>query len=71
MSFYAVLAVLLLIISGANLYLARRIWQFLAHFFPKLPFWPLVVVFAVLMLVLTLGFSRSMLPLSADKLKSF
>jgi len=63
MRFYAVLAILLLIIGGSNLYMARRVWQFLSHFFPKLPFWVLIVLFALLVLVLALGFSRSMLPL--------
>lgn len=65
MSFYFVLAAVLLILGGSNLYLARRFWQILTHFFPKLPFWIPVGVFAVLFLVLTLGFSRSMLPLPA------
>lgn len=66
MRFFAVLAIVLLIIGGSNLYLARRVWQFLVHFFPNLPLWPLIVLFALLMLVLTLGFSRSMLPLPAS-----
>lgn len=65
MSFYIAIAMILLIIGGSNLYLARRVWQFLAHFFPKLPFWTLIALFAMLVLVLTLGFSRSMLPLPA------
>lgn len=63
MSFYVVIAMILLIIGGSNLYLARRIWQFLTHFYPKLPFGILIGLFAVLVLVLTLGFTRSMLPL--------
>jgi len=58
-----VLAFILLILGGSNLYLARRFWQILTHFFPKLPFGVLIGLFAVLLLVLTLGFSRSMLPL--------
>lgn len=63
MSFYFVLTAVLLILGGSNLYLARRFWQILTHFFPKLPFGVLIGLFAVLLLVLTLGFSRSMLPL--------
>ena len=63
MSFYVIIAVALLVIGSTNLYLARRIWGFLTHFIPKLPFWPLVALFAALVLVLVLGFSRSMLPL--------
>ena len=65
MSLYIVIAIILLIIGGSNLYLARRIWQLLSHFYPKLPFGILICLFAVLVLVLILGFSRSMLPLPA------
>ena len=70
MSFNFILAAVLLILGGSHLYLARRFWQVLSYFFPKLPFGALIGLFAVLLLVLTLGFSRSMLPLSAS-LKHF
>ena len=63
MRFYLVTGIMLLLVGGSNLYLARRIYQFLSHCFPKLPFWVLIGLFVVLFLVLTLGFSRSMLPL--------
>ena len=59
------ITMVLLVVGGSNLYLARRFYQFLNHFFPNLPFWALICLFAVLVLVLTLGFSRSMLPLPA------
>ena len=48
MSFYFVLTAVLLILGGSNLYLARRFWQILTHFFPKLPFWIPLGVFVVL-----------------------
>lgn len=66
MRFFIPLAMMLLIVGGSNLYLARRIWQFLNHFFPKLPFGVLIGLFVILVLVLTLGFTRSMLPLPAS-----
>ena len=65
MRFSFVLAVILLILGGSHLYLARRFWHILSHFFPKLPFGVLIGLFAVLLLVLTMGFSRSMLSLPA------
>lgn len=58
-------AVFLLVIGGSNFYLARRVWQFLRHFFPNLPVSVLIGLFLLFVLVLTLGFSRSMLPLPA------
>lgn len=63
MNFTFVIIVALLVVGGSNLYLARRFYQFLNHFFPNLSFWALIGLFAVLVLVLTLGFTRSMLPL--------
>lgn len=63
MRFFAVLAMMLLIVGGSNLYLARRFYQFLHHYFPNLPFLVLIGLFVLLLLVLTLGFTRSMLPL--------
>lgn len=63
MRFFLVMGFMLLLVGGSNLYLARRIYQFLTHFFPNLPFWALIGLFVVLLLVLTLGFTRSMLPL--------
>lgn len=63
---FIVLATILLIVGGSNLYLARRIWQFATHFFPNLPFGALMGLFVVLVLVLTLGFTRSLLPLPAS-----
>ena len=65
MRFVIVIAMALLIVGGSNLYLARRLYQFLTHFFPNLPFVALIGLFAVLVLVLTLGFTRSLLPLPA------
>lgn len=63
MRFFIMIAMILLILGGTNLYLARRFWQLLSHFFPKLPFGVLIGLFVVLLLVLTMGFTRSMLPL--------
>ena len=60
------ITMVLLVVGGSNMYLARRFYQFLNHFFPNLSFWALIGLFAVLVLVLTLGFSRSMLPLPAS-----
>lgn len=60
------MAMVLLVVGGSNLYLARRIYQFLNHFFPSLPFAALIGLFLVLVLVLTLGFTRSLLPLPAS-----
>lgn len=60
-----VIAMLLVVVGGSNFYLAKRIHQFLRHFFPKLPVSVMIGLFFLLVLVLTLGFARSMLPLPA------
>ena len=49
MRFTFVLAAILLILGGSHLYLARRFWQILSQFFPKLPFGALIGLFAVLL----------------------
>ena len=63
MRFYVAITAILLILGGSSLYLARRFWQLLSHFFPKLPFGILIGISVLLLLVLMAGFSRSMLPL--------
>ena len=59
------LAVLFSVFGGASYYVAHRIHQGLVSFFPNLRFWPVLVVFLVLALVMILGFGQSMLPFSA------
>lgn len=58
-------AALLLVVCGSNFYLAKKFYQILSHFFPKLPFAALIILFFLLTMVLTLGFARSLLPFSA------
>lgn len=58
-------AVLLVVVGGSNFYLAKRLWQFLGHFFPNLSVFVLIGLFFLFVLVLTVGFFRSLLPLPA------
>ncbi|MBQ9848725.1 MAG: metallophosphoesterase [Clostridia bacterium] len=64
-SFLAFFAVVLSIIGGANLYIARRVYQCLSYFFPNVRFGAVICVFAVFMLLMLLGFGSSMLPFGA------
>lgn len=62
--FVVVLAVVLSVLSGTSWYLARRLHQGLSAVLTGLRFWPVLTVICAIVLLLVLGFSRSMLPLS-------
>lgn len=60
-----VAVVMLAIVCGSNFYLATRVHQFVSHLFPNTPGFVRIVLFVLFVLVLMLGFFRSMLPFSA------
>ena len=60
-----VLILLLVVLGGANYYIALRIYQGLRHIFPNLRLWPVLCVIFLLLVIMMLGFSRSFLPVSA------
>lgn len=62
LAFFAVLALMISVIGGADYYIARRIYQCLGYFFPGLRFGAVLGVFAVFMLLTLFGFGSSMLP---------
>ena len=57
---------LLSLLGGASYYLAQRLYQGLAVFFPGLRFWPVLVIVCTLAVILILGFGRALMPLSRD-----
>ena len=57
--------IILLAVCGANFYIARRLHQFFSRVFPGLSLGAMVALFILLVMVLTLGFARSLLPLPA------
>jgi len=57
-----VLVTMVAILGGITYYLARRSFQCIRVLLPKVPFWVYIVVYAVLTLLMVLGFARSMLP---------
>lgn len=56
------LVAIVAVLGSITYYLARRSFQWIRVLVPKVPFWVYIVVFAVLTVVLVLGFARSMLP---------
>lgn len=56
------LLVMLVLVGGSNFYLATRVHQFISHLFPNTPGYVRIVLFVLFVLVLMLGFFRSMLP---------
>lgn len=60
------LLIIISILGGTAYYLAHRIHQGLACFFPKLPFLAVLLAVCALALIFVLGFARSMLPISAE-----
>lgn len=64
--FVIVILVLLSVLVGASWYLSSRLYQGFAAFFPEARFWQVAVVVGVLILLLMLGFGRSMLPISKN-----
>lgn len=54
------------ILGGTTYYLAHRMHQGFVCFFPKLPFLPILLVISALVIILVLGFARSLLPVSAE-----
>lgn len=54
--------VLISVLAGTSYYLAYRLYQGFASFFPGLRFWPVLVLVGVLALILVLGFGRALMP---------
>lgn len=54
---------LLSLLGGACYYLAVRLYQGLACFFPEMRFWPIVVIVGAVVVLLVLGFVRGWMPL--------
>lgn len=54
---------LLSVLGGACYYLAVRLYQGLACFFPEIRFWPIMVIVCSFVAVLVLGFVRGWMPL--------
>lgn len=50
-------------LAGASYYLARRFYQGIVCFFQNVKFWPVLLFFCAITLMVILGFARSMLPL--------
>ncbi len=50
--------------GGLSVYVAHRSWRGLCAFFPNLKFWPVLLLFLILSLLMIAGFSRSLLPFS-------
>lgn len=50
------------ILAGTSYYLAARLYHGLASFFPRMRFWPVLVLICILTLLLVLGFGRALLP---------
>lgn len=55
--------VLFTLFGGTSYYIAHRVYQGLSSLFPNLRFWPVLVVFLVLALIMVLGFGRSVIPM--------
>lgn len=49
---------LVLILGGTNVYLAHRVWRWVHHFAPKLPFWVLLIFFLGMTAVMFLSVAR-------------
>ena len=49
-------------LAGISYYVASRFYQGFACFFPNVRFWPILTVFLLLAVIMTLGFGRSMIP---------
>ena len=60
------LIIIISILAGTTYYLAHRIHQGLACFFPKLKLLPILLSVCTLTFILVFGFIRSMLPLPAE-----
>lgn len=58
--------VLLLVLVGMSGYLSQRLYHGLAAFFPGVRFWPVAAVIGLLILILVLGFGRSLTPFPKD-----
>ncbi len=57
---------ILSLLGGASYYLADRLYQGLAAFFPGMRFWPVWVLMGTLFLIMVLGFGRALMPFSKD-----
>ena len=64
--FIVVMLILFSALAGISYYLAHRLYQGIISFFPRVPFWPALVIVCILTLLLVLSFGRSLLPLSPD-----
>jgi len=58
--------IMLLVIGGANYYLARRYYQCVRFLIPNIPMFLFLLIFLVLMMLMILGFVRSLLPIPAS-----
>lgn len=68
--FVIILLIMLLLFVGISYYLARHIHKGIKSFFPKVKFWPVQTVLAIIVLFLILGFAKSPIPLP-DSFKHF
>ena len=58
--------IMLSLLGGTSYYLAQRMYQGLAAFFPGLRFWPILIIICTLTLILVLGFGRAFMPFSKE-----
>ena len=71
MAFVLVIVVMLSLLAGATYYLSHRFYGGLVSFFPIVKFWPVLLFFCAITLMVILGFARSMLPLGGGQDKIF
>lgn len=55
--------IIISVIGGANYYVARRIYQCIKFFLPNVRFFVCIIFFAIMTLIMVLGFANSFLPI--------
>jgi len=61
--FVLAVIVILSVFIGTSYYISDRVYHGIASFFPNVRFWPILTVFLIFAVIMTLGFGRSMLPM--------
>lgn len=54
---------ILSVFVGTSYYISNRVYHGIASFFPNVRFWPILTVFLIFAVIMTLGFGRSIIPL--------
>ena len=66
MAFILIIVVMLSLLAGATYYLSHKFYSGLASFFPSIKFWPVLLLFCIITLLIVLGFAKGFLPFSKD-----